>query len=53
MLLVAMMAAAPAQAGTRQLAIIRGTPEPASLLLSGTALIAIGVALKKKKHKRV
>jgi hypothetical protein len=55
-ILMALMAtfwAAPAHAATPALAIIGTVPEPASLLLSGIALIAIGVALRKKQRKKI
>jgi hypothetical protein len=41
----------PAQASTGQLAMIDRTPEPASLLLAGMALLAIGAAMKKTQRK--
>ncbi len=55
MVLVWMMAvvttSAPARANGGELAVIRQVPEPASLLLAGMALIAIGAAMKKTKRK--
>jgi len=51
MALVWMIAAAPVQASGPETAIIGSTSDPAGLLLAGTALIAIGVAMKRKKTK--
>lgn len=49
------MATRPVQASTRNSAAIpsaiAGTPEPVSLLLVGSALIVIGVVMKKTQKK--